>query len=37
MKARLAARLNVDVMSYEVLQLDYINEMARINVSCRTR
>jgi Domain of unknown function (DUF4956) len=37
MKARLAVRLNVDVMSYEVLQLDYINEMARINVSCRNR
>ncbi len=34
---RLAQRLNVEVMSYEVLQLDYINEMARINVYCRTK
>ncbi len=34
---RLASRLNVEVMSYEVLQLDYINEMARINVYCRTK
>jgi predicted membrane protein len=37
MRARLAERLDVEVMSYEVLQLDYINEMARINVSCRKR
>lgn len=37
MRTKLATRLNVDVMSYEVLQLDYINEMARINVYCRTR
>lgn len=35
--ARLGKRLNVEVLSYEVLQLDYINEMARINVYCRTR
>jgi predicted membrane protein len=34
---RLAKRLNVEVMSYEVLQLDYINEMARINVYCRIK
>ena len=37
MTARLAKRLDVEVLSYEVLQLDYINEMARINVYCRTR
>ncbi|MGB8816676.1 MAG: DUF4956 domain-containing protein [Rhizobiaceae bacterium] len=37
MRLRLAERLQVDVMSYEVLQLDYINEMARINVYCRAR
>lgn len=37
MTARLGERLNVEVLSYEVLQLDYINEMARINVYCRTR
>ena len=35
MRVRLAERLNVEVMSYEVMQLDYINEMARLNVSCR--
>jgi hypothetical protein len=37
MRAMLADRLKVEVMSYEVLQLDYINEMARINVYCRAR
>ena len=37
MTARLSERLNVEVLSYEVLQLDYINEMARINVFCRTK
>ena len=35
MRLRLQERLGVEVMSYEVLQLDYINEMARINVFCR--
>ncbi len=37
MRARLEERLDVEVLSYEVLQLDYINEMARINVYCRKR
>ncbi len=37
MRARLSELLDVEVMSYEVLFLDYINEMARINVFCRTR
>jgi Domain of unknown function (DUF4956) len=37
MRLRLEERLNVEVLSYEVLFLDYINEMARINVFCRKR
>ena len=37
MRLRLEERLDVEVLSYEVLQLDYINEMARINVFCRKR
>jgi Domain of unknown function (DUF4956) len=37
MRARLGEMLNVEVMSYEVLFLDYINEMARVNVFCRKR
>jgi hypothetical protein len=37
MRLRLEERLGVEVLSYEVLQLDYINEMARINVFCRKR
>ena len=37
MRVLLEARLNVEVLSYEVLFLDYINEMARINVFCRMR
>jgi Domain of unknown function (DUF4956) len=37
MRARLGHMLNVEVMSYEVLFLDYINEMARVNVFCRKR
>lgn len=37
MRARLGELLDVEVMSYEVLFLDYINEMARVNVFCRTR
>jgi hypothetical protein len=37
MRLRLEERLGVQVLSYEVLQLDYINEMARINVFCRKR
>jgi Domain of unknown function (DUF4956) len=37
MRLRLEERLGVEVLSYELLQLDYINEMARINVFCRKR
>jgi hypothetical protein len=37
MRLRLEERLGVEVLSYEVLQLDFINEMARINVFCRKR
>jgi hypothetical protein len=33
----LSAQLGVDVISYQVLQLDYINEMVRLNVFFRTR
>lgn len=35
MRASLAARLDVDVLSFQVLQLDYINDMVRINVFFR--
>ena len=35
--ADLSERLGVDVMSYQVLQLDYITEMARLNVYYRKR
>ena len=37
MRAKLSERLGVDVLSYQVLQLDYINEMARLNVFFRKR
>lgn len=37
MRLRLSERLGVDVLSYQVMQLDYINEMARLNVHFRTR
>ncbi|SEM13473.1 protein of unknown function [Roseovarius tolerans] len=32
MRADLSARLGVDVMSYQITALDYINDMARLNV-----
>jgi hypothetical protein len=35
MRANLSARLGVDVLSYQVLQLDYITEMAKLNVYYR--
>jgi hypothetical protein len=35
MRAELSERLGVDVLSYQVLQLDYITEMARLNVFYR--
>lgn len=35
MCADLSQRLGVEVLSYQVLQLDYINEMARLNVYYR--
>ncbi len=35
MRADLSARLGVDVMSYHIDALDYINDMARINVFFR--
>ena len=35
MKAALSARLGVEVMSYQILSFDYVNEMARINVNFR--
>lgn len=37
MRANLAAQLNVDVLSFQILQLDYINDMVRINVFFRKR
>lgn len=37
MRAELSERLGVAVLSYQVLQLDYITEMARLNVYYRTR
>jgi hypothetical protein len=36
-RAELSTQLGVDVISYQVLQLDYINEMVRLNVFFRTR
>jgi Domain of unknown function (DUF4956) len=35
MRAQLSRRLGVEVMSYEITALDYINDMARINVFYR--
>ncbi|MEW9805379.1 DUF4956 domain-containing protein [Mesorhizobium marinum] len=35
MRADLSERLGVDVLSYQVLQLDYITEMAKLNVYYR--
>ena len=35
MRAELSRRLGVDVLSYQVLQLDYITEMAKLNVYYR--
>lgn len=37
MRADLSERLGVDVLSYQVIQLDYISEMARLNVFYRKR
>jgi hypothetical protein len=37
MRAELSERLGVDVLSFQVLQLDYITEMARLNVFYRKR
>ncbi len=37
MRANLAAQLKVDVLSFQILQLDYINDMVRINVFFRKR
>lgn len=37
MRGSLAAKLNVDVLSFQILQLDYINDMVRINVFFRKR
>jgi Domain of unknown function (DUF4956) len=36
-RAELSTQLGVDVISYQVLQLDYINEMVRLNVFFRVR
>lgn len=35
MKAALSERLGVEVMSYQIISFDYVNEMARINVNFR--
>lgn len=35
MRTELSERLGVDVLSYQVLQLDYITEMAKLNVHYR--
>ena len=37
MRLALSERLGVDVLSYQVIQLDYITEMARLNVFYRKR
>ena len=37
MRADLSKRLGVEVMSYQITALDYINDMARINVFYRKR
>ena len=36
-RAELSTQLGINVISYQVLQLDYINEMVRLNVFFRTR
>lgn len=36
MRANLSSRLGVEVMSYQITALDYINDMARINVFYRS-
>lgn len=36
-RAELSTRLGVDVLSYQVQQLDYINELVRLNVFFRLR
>jgi hypothetical protein len=35
MREHLSTRLGVEVMSFQITQLDYINDMARINVFYR--
>jgi hypothetical protein len=35
MRVDLSTRLGVDVMSYQITALDYINDMARLNVFFR--
>lgn len=37
MRQTLSARLGVEVLSYQVLQIDYITELARLNVYFRKR
>lgn len=37
MRAGLSTRLGVEVLSYQVLQLDYVNELVRLNVYFRKR
>jgi Domain of unknown function (DUF4956) len=37
MRADLSKRLGVEVLSYQVMQLDYVNEMVRLNVYFRRR
>jgi hypothetical protein len=37
MRAALSARLGVEVMSYQLRSIDYINEMARVDVFYRKR
>lgn len=37
MRTDLSERLGVDVMSYQILSFDYVNELARINVFYRRR
>lgn len=37
MRTSLSQRLGVDVMSYQIMQVDYVNETVRVNVYFRTR
>jgi hypothetical protein len=37
MRSDLSRRLGVDVMSYQITALDYINDMARLHVFYRKR